>query len=118
MNSPSRPRVPSILRPNFRPTVPDVPPMERALGRSQSLNSLLQRLRLSQLYMQILQPYLPPGTQALVQPGPVDDEGWTLLVANAALSSKLRQLLPRLQEALEKKGHKVNAIRLKVQTRR
>ncbi|TBO31100.1 DUF721 domain-containing protein [Aquabacterium lacunae] len=92
--------------------------MERALGRSQPLTSLMQRLRLSQLYMQILQPYLPPGIQSLVQPGPVDDEGWTLLVANAAVSAKLRQLLPRLQEALEKKGHKVNAIRLKVQTRR
>jgi hypothetical protein len=46
----------------------------------------------------------------------VDDEGWTLLVANAAISSKLRQLQPRLMDTLAQKGLKVSAIRIRVQT--
>jgi hypothetical protein len=103
-------------RSSYRPLVPDVPPMEAALGRSAPLASLLQRLRASQQCLEAVRPILPPGLAPYVHAGPLDDEGWTLLVANAAISAKLRQLQPRLMDALARKGCKVNAIRLRVQT--
>ncbi|MFY9479077.1 MAG: DciA family protein [Aquabacterium sp.] len=100
----------------FRPAVADVPPVTTALARSEPLSSLMQRLRASQQCLEAVRSVLPTGLAMHVQAGPLDDEGWTLLVANAAVSSKLRQLQPRLMEALIKKGLKVNAIRLRVQT--
>jgi hypothetical protein len=102
----------------IRPAVPDVPPVQKALERSDSLNTLMQRLRRSQQCMEAIRASLPNGLHPYVQAGPIDDEGWTLLVANAAVSAKLRQMLPRFMETLAKKGLKVNAIRLKVQTHR
>jgi hypothetical protein len=39
----------------------------------------------------------------------------TLAIPNAAIASKLRQQLPKLQDSLRKCGWQVNAIRLKVQ---
>jgi hypothetical protein len=100
----------------FVPMVPDVPTVKTVLDRSEPLGSLLQRLRASQQCMEAVRPVLPAGLVPHVHPGPLDDEGWTLLAANAAVSSKLRQLQPRLMEALAQKGLKVNAIRLRVQT--
>ena len=52
---------------------------------------------------------------AHVKAGPLDEDGWTLLAANSAVSAKLRQLQPRLIEALAAKGCKVTSIRVKVQ---
>lgn len=100
----------------FRPAVADVPAVKTALDHSAPLASLMQRLRASQQCLEAVRTVLPAGLAMHVQAGPLDDEGWTLLAANAAVSSKLRQLQPRLMEALLKKGLKVNAIRLRVQT--
>jgi hypothetical protein len=47
----------------------------------------------------------------------LDEDGWSLLVANAAAAAKLRQLLPHLQEALLSQGFNEVPIRLKVQRR-
>jgi hypothetical protein len=41
-----------------------------------------------------------------------------LSVSNSALAAKLKQQLPKLQDALLKKGWQVNAIRLKLQPRK
>lgn len=100
----------------IKPMVPDVPPLKTALERAEPLVSLMQRLRASQMYLEAVRTVLPAGLVPYVHAGPLDDEGWTLLVANAAVSAKLRQLLPRLEATLAKKGCKVNAIRLRVQT--
>ena len=62
-------------------------------------------------------PALPPALAASVSAGPVDDEGWSLLCANAAVAAKLRQLVPRLEEHLRDAGRPVAAIRIKVQPR-
>jgi hypothetical protein len=103
---------------SHRPTVPDVPKVTSALNRSATLSSLMQRLRASQMCLETVQSCLPPAMVAHVKAGPIDDEGWTLLAANAAVSAKLRQLQPRLMEALAGKGVKVNAIRVRVQQTR
>jgi hypothetical protein len=102
----------------YKPMTPDVPQVTKAMGRSNQLASLMQRLKMSQACLDAVRVYLPPAMAPHVKAGPVDDEGWTLLAANAAVSAKLRQLQPRLIEVLAQKGLKVNAIRVRVQTGR
>ena len=102
----------------YKPMTPDVPQVTTARGRSNQLASLMQRLQMSQACLEAVRVFLPPAMAPYVKAGPVDDEGWTLLAANAAVSAKLRQLQPRLIEVLAKKGLKVNAIRVRVQTGR
>jgi len=100
----------------LKPMVPDVPPVTSVMGRGQTpLASLMQRLKASQAYLEVVRTCLTPAMAAHVQAGPLDDEGWTLLAANSAVSAKLRQLQPRLIEALAEKGLKVSAIRVRVQ---
>ncbi len=96
--------------------VPDVPPVARALEQAVPLTSLLQRLQASQACLDAVKRCLPSALAAHVKAGPLDEEGWTLLAANAAVSAKVRQLQPRLVEALAARGIKVNAIRVKVQS--
>ena len=91
----------------FKPMVPDVPQVKSALERSETLASLMQRLRASQECLAAVKTCLPPAMAAHVKAGPIDEEGWTLLAANAAVSAKLRQLQPRIAAALAAKGIKV-----------
>lgn len=44
-----------------------------------------------------------------------DTEQLTLSVPNAALATRLKQQLPKLQEGLQQRGWQINSIRLKVQ---
>jgi len=108
----------SFQSPNIKlkAMVPDVPQVTSVMGRSHSpLANLMQRLKASQQCLEVVRTCLPPAMAAHVKAGPLDDEGWTLLAANSAVSAKLRQLQPRLVEALADKGIKVNAIRVRVQ---
>ena len=59
---------------------------------------------------------MPAALAAHVRPGPVDESGWSLLAANAAVAAKLRQLQPRLEDLLRERGWEVSAIRVKVQS--
>lgn len=102
----------------YKPMVPDVPQVTKVMGRSHQLASLMQRLKMSQACLEAVKASLPPAMAASLKAGPLDEDGWTLLAANAAVSAKLRQLQPRLIEALAEKGLKVNAIRVRVQTGR
>jgi len=101
---------------SHKPYVPDVPGVAAALSRAGPLAGLLQRLEASRQCLEAVRAVLPVAMVAHVRPGPLDDEGWTLLAANSAVSAKLRQLQPRLMDALREKGLKVNAIRVRVQT--
>ncbi len=108
-----KPRVHTSIR---KPLVPDVPTVKTALAKSAPLASLMQRLRASQQCLQAIQPLLPLALAAYVQAGPLDDEGWTLLVANNAISAKLRQLQPLMLQVLTEQGLKVTAIRIRIQS--
>lgn len=101
---------------NFKPSVPDVPGVTVALMRNPPLVSLLQRLEASKKCLEAVRAILPAALADHVKSGPLDEDGWTLLAANSAVSAKLRQLQPHLMEALREKGLKVNAIRVRVQT--
>jgi hypothetical protein len=99
------------------PTLP-VPgtPVMQAIEQSVSLASLLQVHRQSVQYLAEVQNLLPAAMREHVKAGPVDENGWCLLVQNNAAGAKLRQLLPALSAHLRAKGHPVNTIRVKVLT--
>jgi len=96
--------------------VPDSLPVAEALRRSAPLARLRELLEDSESRLRTIRPLLPAALAAHVAPGPVDDEGWSLLAANAAVAAKLRQLKPRLEAELRERGWQVSAIRIHVQS--
>ena len=97
------------------PAVPDSLPLARALERSAPLTDLRRRLQDSAARFDAVRDLLPGGLAAHVQPGPVDEEGWSILAANAAVAAKLRQLQPLMESRLLERGWHVCATRIKVQ---
>ena len=95
-------------------------PRPRTLGDSlagnDTLASLLGRVRASQQRLDALADVLPGPLRAHLRAGPLDDDGWTLLAANAAVAAKLRHLIPTIAEALVAKGWQATSIRVKVQS--
>ena len=92
--------------------------MDAALRSNETLGSLLQRLQASTQRLACIAPLLPPALLTTVQAGPLDEEGWSLLVNNAASAAKLRQMLPELAAELQAHGWNDLPIRLRVQARR
>ena len=90
--------------------------IEQALQQSAPLARLQLLMRDSKARFDAILPSLPTALAMHVRPGPVDEAGWSLLAANAAVAAKLRQLQPRLEEILLERGWQVNSIRLKVQS--
>ena len=102
------------------PGASTVVPRPRTIGDSlasdDTLAGLLARVRASQQRLDALADILPGPLRTHLRAGPLDDEGWTLLAANAAVAAKLRHLLPTIAEALVAKGWQATAIRVKVQS--
>jgi hypothetical protein len=92
-------------------------PLADALGRSEPLVGLMQRMRESQARLQVISALVPEGLRADVRAGPLDEAGWVLLVASAAGAAKLRQLMPDLQAALREHGFAGPEIKIKVRPR-
>lgn len=97
-----------------RTSVPAPTPIADALRGHTALAQLGARLEDSRRRLQVVSPALPAALLAQVQAGPVDDEGWTLMVGSSAAAAKLRQLLPRLEERLVQAGLTPARIRLKM----
>ncbi|MFG6416365.1 hypothetical protein ACG02S_20940 [Roseateles sp. DC23W] len=87
-----------------RPSVPDPMPVAQALRAHESLARLSERLEASKRRLRVIAPALPGPLLVSIQSGPLDEEGWSLLVANAAVAAKLRHLLPRLEGLLAQAG--------------
>jgi hypothetical protein len=96
------------------PSVPAPVRLDRALADNTSLAGLSQRLRESQQRFEAIAPLLPEPLARELRPGPIDDEGWSVLVSNAAGAAKLRHLLPRLDEALKARSFRELPIRVRV----
>jgi hypothetical protein len=90
--------------------------LEQAAQAAPSLAALQARVRQSEQCMACVKHLIPAPMRAHVKAGPIDENGWCLLVSSAAASSKLRQLQPALLQALAHNGLQVSAIRIKVQT--
>ena len=110
-------RAPFRPRSKFRngQQVPEPLTISKALQQHEGLARLSQLLRESNRRMELIKHCLPGALARFVRPGPVDEEGWTLLAANAAVAAKLRHLQPRLQELLEEAGLHPSKVRVKVQ---
>lgn len=96
------------------PAVPNAMPLTEALRLSTPLADIRRRLQESARRLEAIRPCIPPALLAHVQAGPVDDEGWTLLAANAAVAAKLKQLRPRLEETLRAEACPTPNVRIKV----
>ncbi len=92
-------------------------PLSTALGRSEPLNSLLRRLHDSRARLDTVATLLPESLRPAVRPGPLDDAGWVLLVADSSAAAKLRQLMPALEAALLAAGWPAVPVRIKVMPR-
>jgi hypothetical protein len=103
------------VNPKPPPVTPNALPIGEALHRSAPLVRLQQLMRDSSARFDVIHPLLPAALAPHVSPGPVDELGWSLLAANASVAAKLRQLQPRLEDALRARGWQVSAIRVKVQ---
>ncbi|MBT9554049.1 MAG: DUF721 domain-containing protein [Hydrogenophaga sp.] len=90
--------------------------LEQAVGAAPSLAALQERIRASTHCLNQVRHLIPVPLQRQVQAGPIEDGEWCLLVGSGAASTKLRQLLPALQQELTQNGAQVTSIRLKIQT--
>jgi hypothetical protein len=88
--------------------------LHSAIAASDSLTSLAARLRESEQRLAAIAPLLPDTLARELRPGPIDDEGWSVLVSNAAVAAKLRQLLPRLSEELRARSFRDLPIRVRL----
>lgn len=107
---------PSTPRPAAPTPAASATRIDQALAASAPLAHLQALLRVSNERFEAIRPLLPAGLGDQVRPGPVDDAGWCLLAANTAVAAKLRQLLPRLEQALLERDGKPSAIRVRVQS--
>lgn len=93
-------------------------PLPRPIGQTlrddQTLASLAARLRRSEACLQAVRAVVPPALRPHLLAGPWDEQGWTLLTRQAAALTKLRQLMPLMDQALREAGLGVPAIRLHV----
>src|SRR4051794_30225006 len=103
-----------------RPGATSVTPLSRpiadSLAADDGLASLLARVRASQARLDAVAAVVPGPLHAHLRAGPLDEEGWTILAANAAVAAKLRHLLPMLAEVLLAKGWQATSIRVRVQS--
>ena len=81
---------------------------------SPTLARLAQLGRESTQRLDAINAMLPEAIRPCVKAGPIDNSGWCLLAENAAVASKLRQLLPHMQAELSARGMEVTAIRIRV----
>ena len=91
--------------------------LQQAVQDSAPLARLTALARESGERLAAVQQLIPPALRRGIRPGPIDGPSWCLLVDNSAAASKLRQLLPTLQNALRARGWDVTAIRIKIQAR-
>lgn len=87
----------------------------QATESSSTLAPLLERMRESQQMWLQIEPLLPGPLRNTTQAGKWESGVWCLLTKSNASAAKLRQLSPSLVQALQQRGWKVSAIRLKVQ---
>jgi hypothetical protein len=98
-------------------SVPSPVSLDHAIASSDSLTRLAARLRESEQRFEAIASLLPDNIACELRPGPIDDEGWSLLASNAAIAAKLRHLLPRLREALRSRSFRDLPIRVRLRAR-
>jgi hypothetical protein len=88
----------------------------QAAEDSPTLARLAQLARESGERLAAVELLIPVPLRSAVRAGPIEGDGWCLLVDSNAAAAKLRQVVPALVAHLRGRGWQVNSIRLKVQT--
>lgn len=91
--------------------------LEQAVDEAPALATLMNRARQSKTMLEQLGHRIPPGLRTQIQPGPLDDSQWCLLVTSTAAATKLRHLTPLLLQDLNQLAPEITSIRVKVQAR-
>jgi hypothetical protein len=91
--------------------------MAGALARSEALTGLGARLRESSQRFEAVASLLPEALARELRPGPIDDEGWSVLASNAAVAAKLRHLLPLMTAELRSRSFRDLPIRVRLRSR-
>ena len=90
--------------------------LEQAAKESPALAQVVGQARESADRLRAIQELMPPAMRPLVKAGPIEGDGWCLLVTNSSAATKLRQLLPAFEAHLRSKGWNVQRIRLRVRS--
>lgn len=90
--------------------------LHQAAQASPLLANLAELTRDSQARLRAIEPLLPATLRSAVVAGPIDGDSWCLLVSNATVAAKLRQLVPSMLSTLQRNGWAVGTVRIKVQT--
>jgi hypothetical protein len=87
------------------------------IQRNDKLNLLLPTIKRNISLQKECEKLLPPIFESCEVLNLVDDQ-LILSTPNAAIASKLKQQLPKLQAQLQQRGWQINAIKIKVQVKR
>lgn len=98
-------------------TAPRSVTLSQALEGSEPLAGLLGRVDQSRRRLAAVADLLPVALRASVRAGPLDEAAWVLLVDNAAVAAKLRQMLPALSARLVDSGWNGPELKVKIQPR-
>ncbi len=85
-----------------------------AASKAPQLQTLLALSAQSTQRLKLIRGQLPPLMRNSVRAGPVQGTEWCLLVPNASVAAKLRQLTPMLLAHLRTHGETVQSLRIKV----
>lgn len=86
----------------------------QAAENSPSLARLTELVQESNNRLKAIESLIPAALRPAIQAGPIDQDGWCLLISSNAAAAKVRQLLPLILSRLHDRGWKVNSIRLKI----
>lgn len=90
-------------------------PTAESLAARQTVGRIAHLLAESRARMAVIAPLLPEALRAQVQSGlPEPEKPWSLFVSNSSAATRLRQMLPTLLAALQRAGHDVPKIAVKV----
>ena len=90
-------------------------PTAESLAARQTVGRITHLLAESRARMAAIAPLLPEALRTQVQGGiPEEGKEWSLFVPNASTATRVRQMLPTLLAALQRAGHDVPQLRVKV----
>ena len=90
--------------------------LDEAMLRCTAVSQLARGLKESKDRYEAVKAYLVHHGKLAdyIKPGPVDEKGWCILVTHAAAMSKLKQMVPLLENVLKQHGWVNNKVRLKM----
>ncbi len=85
-----------------------------AVNDAPELKLLSQRIALGKRRLACIAQVLPASLASHLDSGGCDEQSWCVLVPNNAVAAKLRQMLPLLQQALEREEGTPIEVRLRI----